>query len=151
MKTWSLWPKTYPHCFPTWKGWFHSCGILQMGFSKLSIQLWWSWSSLISLIAKGTIKTQCCWVWQGQNVVSCIMVLWMCVRRTRCISTIVCVKWWIASILLLRYNSEYFVKYQNKMLEKTKDSLKYWKCQLDDVWRWVCWNYVNGHSSCKNH
>ncbi len=31
--------KTRPCCFPTPKGWFHSCGILRMGSPKLSVKL----------------------------------------------------------------------------------------------------------------
>jgi hypothetical protein len=81
------------------------------------------------------------------HVVSCITVLWMCVLRTRYISTIVCAKWWIASMLLLRHNSEYFVKNQNIILEKPTDGLKYGEHQLDDIWRWVCQDQVNGHGS----
>jgi hypothetical protein len=83
--------------------------------------------------------------------VSCITVLWMCVWRTRNVSTIVCAKWWIASMLLLRHNREYFVKYQKILLEKPMGSLKYKECQLDAIWRWVCWDQVNGHGSCKTY
>jgi hypothetical protein len=83
--------------------------------------------------------------------VSCITVLLMCVRRTRYVSTIVSVKWWIASMLSLRHNSEYFLKYQNIIIEKPTDGLKYGERQLDDIWRWVCWDQVSGHSSYKTH
>ncbi len=31
------------------------------------------------------------------------------------------------------------------------DGLKYGECQLEDIWRWVCWDQVNGHGSCKIH
>jgi hypothetical protein len=75
----------------------------------------------------------------------------MCVLRTRCVSTIVCAKQWIASMLPLRLNTEYFIKYGNIILEKPKDGRKYGECQLDDVWRWVCRDQVNGHGSCKSH
>jgi hypothetical protein len=75
----------------------------------------------------------------------------MCVRRTRYVSTIVCVKRWIASTLSLRHNSEYFVKYQYIKLEKTTDDLKYGEHQLDGIWTWVCWGQVNGDGSCKTH
>jgi hypothetical protein len=54
-------------------------------------------------------------------------------------------------MLPLRHNSEYFVKYQNIILEKLTDGLKYEELQLDDIWRWVCQDQVNGHSSFKTH
>jgi hypothetical protein len=54
-------------------------------------------------------------------------------------------------MLPLRHNSEYFVKYQNIILEKPMDGLKYGEHQLEDIWRWVCWEQVNGHGSCKTH
>jgi hypothetical protein len=82
--------------------------------------------------------------------VSCITILWMSVRRTRYVN-IVCVKWWTASTLLLRHNSEYFVKYQNMILEKPTDDLKYRERRLDENWRWVYWDQVNGQGSCKIH
>jgi hypothetical protein len=44
-------------------------------------------------------------------VVSCIMLLWMCIRQTRYISTIVCEKQWLVCTLRLSHNREYFVKY----------------------------------------
>ncbi len=31
------------------------------------------------------------------------------------------------------------------------DSLKYGECQLEDIWRWVCWSQVYEHDSCKTH
>ncbi len=34
--------KDKPCCFLTQKGWFHSCGILQMGSSKQRVKLGWS-------------------------------------------------------------------------------------------------------------
>jgi hypothetical protein len=50
-----------------------------------------------------------------------------------------------------RHNSEYFAKYQNIILEKPTDSLKYGEHQLEDIWRLVCRDQVNGHGSCKIH
>jgi hypothetical protein len=46
---------------------------------------------------------------------------------------------------------EYFVKYQNIPLAKPMDDFKYEECQLDNVWRWVCWSQVYGHGSCKTY
>jgi hypothetical protein len=37
------------------------------------------------------------------------------------------------------------------ILEKPTDRLKYEEHQLDDIWRWVCQDQVNGHGSCKTH
>jgi hypothetical protein len=54
-------------------------------------------------------------------------------------------------MLPLRHNSEYFVKHQNIILEKPTDGLKYRERQLEDIWRWVCQDQVNGHGSCKTH
>jgi hypothetical protein len=54
-------------------------------------------------------------------------------------------------MLPLRHNSEYFVKYQNIILEKPTNSLKYGERQLEDIWRWVCQDQVNEHGSCKTH
>ncbi len=47
----------------------------------------------------------------------------MWVQRTRCISAIKGMKQCIAYALPLRYNSEYFVNYQNITLEKPTDGL----------------------------
>jgi hypothetical protein len=63
----------------------------------------------------------------------------------------VCVKRGIADTLPLRHNSEYFIKYQYIILEKAMDGLKYGERQFDDIWRWVCWDQVNGHGSCKTY
>jgi hypothetical protein len=54
-------------------------------------------------------------------------------------------------MLPLRHNSEYFDMYQNIILEKPLDGLKYGEHQVEDIWRWVCWDQVNGHGSCKTH
>jgi hypothetical protein len=54
-------------------------------------------------------------------------------------------------MLPLRHNSEYFVKYQNITLEKPTDGLKYGEHHLDYIWRWVCWDQVNGHGSYRTH
>jgi hypothetical protein len=43
--------------------------------------------------------------------------------------------------LLLRHR-EYFVKCLDIPLAKPTDGLKYGECQLDDIWRWVCWSQV---------
>ncbi len=51
-------------------------------------------------------------------------------------------------MLLLSHKEEYLIKYQDIPLAKTMDGLKYGECQLDDIWRWVCWSQVYGHS-CK--
>ncbi len=64
---------------------------------------------------------------------SCITVLWMCVQRTRYVSTYLCMKQWIASTLPSRHNGEYSVKCQNNILEKPMDGLKYGEHQLDDI------------------
>ncbi len=123
---------------------------------------WWQgtwWCALercrLWLRAKRRRQLLLCGWWMGliaaMFVVSCITVLYMCVWRTRCVSTIVCAKWWIACALPLRGNSENFVKCWNKILEKPTDGLMYGECQLEDIWRWVCWDKVNGHGSCKSH
>jgi hypothetical protein len=31
------------------------------------------------------------------------------------------------------------------------DGLKYGEPHLEDIWRWVCWDHVNGHASCKTY
>ncbi len=31
------------------------------------------------------------------------------------------------------------------------DGLKYGECQLEDIWRWVCWSQVYGHDSYKTN
>jgi hypothetical protein len=85
------------------------------------------------------------------HVVSCITVLWMCVLKTWYVSTTVCAKRWITNTLPLRHNSEHFIKNQNIILEKPTDGLKYGEHQLDDIWRWVWWDQVNGHGICKTH
>ncbi len=85
------------------------------------------------------------------RVVSCITVLWMCVWRTNYVSTIAYAKQQIAGTLLLRHNSEYFIKYRNIILEKPTGGLKYRERQLDDICRWVCRDQVNGHDGCKTH
>jgi hypothetical protein len=54
-------------------------------------------------------------------------------------------------MLLLRHSSEYFGKYQYILLEKPTGGLKYGEYQLEDIWRWVSWDQVNGHGSCKSH
>ncbi len=55
-------------------------------------------------------------------------------------------------LLPLRHNSEYFVNYQNIILEKLTDSLKYGEHdQLDDSWRWVCWDHMDGYRCCKTN
>jgi hypothetical protein len=54
-------------------------------------------------------------------------------------------------MLPFRHNLEYFVKYQNILLANPTDGLKYRECQLEDIWRWVCWSQVYGHNSCKTH
>jgi hypothetical protein len=53
--------------------------------------------------------------------------------------------------LPLRHDGGYFVKYQNILLSKTFDGVKYGEHQLDDIWRWVCWSQVNGHDSGTIH
>ena len=53
--------------------------------------------------------------------------------------------------LPLRHDGGYFVKYQNILLSKTFDGVKYGEHQLEDIWRWVCWSQVYGHGSCKAH
>ncbi len=63
--------KDKPMLLPTWKGWFHSRGILWMRSSRLSVRLGWSWTSLTTLIAKGTIHNS---MWSGmRRIVSCSM------------------------------------------------------------------------------
>jgi hypothetical protein len=54
-------------------------------------------------------------------------------------------------MLPLRHNREYFVEYQNILLANPTDGLKYGKCQLKDIWRWVCQSKVYGHNSNKTH
>ncbi len=53
--------------------------------------------------------------------------------------------------LPLRHKGEYFVKYQDILLAKPTDGLKYGEHQLDNVWRWVCWLQVYGHNSGMIH
>jgi hypothetical protein len=54
-------------------------------------------------------------------------------------------------MLLLKHNREYFIKYQNIILANLMDGLKYREHQLDDIWRGVCQDQVNGHGSFKTH
>jgi hypothetical protein len=54
-------------------------------------------------------------------------------------------------MLPLRHKEEYFVKYQDIPLAKSMDGLKYGECQLDNIWRWVCFSQVYGHNSGTTH
>ncbi len=54
-------------------------------------------------------------------------------------------------MLPLKHNSEYFVKYQNIILEKPMDSLKNGERQLEDILRWVCRDQVNERGPCTSH
>ncbi len=47
-------------------------------------------------------------------------------------------KRWIACMLPLRHNKEYYVKYQNVLLANPTNGLKYGEHQLEDIWKWVC-------------
>ncbi len=51
-------------------------------------------------------------------------------------------------MLPLRHKEEYFVKYQNIVMEIQWTVLKR---QLEDIWRWVCQSQMYGHDSCKIH
>jgi hypothetical protein len=75
----------------------------------------------------------------------------MCVWCTRYVSTIVCARRWLVYTLPLRHNRGYFVKYQNILLANPTNGLKYGEGQLEDIWRWVCWLLLYGHTSGTTH
>ncbi len=129
----------------------HTLHQLREGLRRAGMCLWrlvllWPWPCLWFL---GT-------VWFQRQVQTAVLwavstVLRMCVRWTRCVSTIVCVKYWLVYTLLLRHNKGYFVKYQNILLVNPTNGLKYGERWLEDIWRWVCWSQVYGHNSGKTN